>query len=64
MVVLFPAVSAATTDPQAAQYVWWEAEDFAATNLPHPQQPYPADITPEERRGSIRPAHPPMNHIS
>jgi hypothetical protein len=49
MVALCAAASGATTDPQATRYVWWEAEDFAATNLPHPRQSYPADITPEER---------------
>jgi len=40
------AVSGAGAAPA---YVWWEGEDFVQTNLPHPEAPFPADITPQEK---------------
>jgi len=47
-----PSGIAARADLSAAgtpDYVWWEAERYADTNLPEPLQQYPANITQEEK---------------
>ncbi len=41
-------VQAAGPGQQQPRFIWWEGEAFAQTNLPHPEAPFPGDITQAE----------------
>ncbi len=40
--------SVASERQEAPRFVWWEGEDYADTNLPEPEEVFPAGRTPQE----------------
>ena len=49
LIVLLLFMALAGPDAAAQTYVWWEGEEFAETNLPDPSQPFPGNISAEEK---------------